>query len=182
MNLDLKIPMIDKKELSLRKLKISDITKDYIRGLNTEDIMKFTESREKRWTINSVKKYIKEQKKNSILLGIFYKKKHIGSIRLHSISKKNKRCELGILIFDRNYWNLGIGTEALNLALIYVFTNLKLNKVVANYFKNNISSQKIFNSAGFKIEGLLREQFLTNSGKFHDGMLVSILRSEFHKK
>jgi len=117
------------KNLYLRALKPQDITINYCQALNDPQIVRLTEARYKKWKKQKVIDYVVKAdnlKKNSLLIGIFVKNtnKHIGNIRLHSYHDYNKRVELGIMIFDKNEWGKGYGTESLKAVTDYILNNL----------------------------------------------------------
>lgn len=162
--------------LLLKQFKIKDITPEYVKALNDPEIIGLTESRYRSWTIKQVKDYIKEKgnkRYESLLIGIFLNNgKHIGNIRLHSFSNYNKRVELGIMIWDKNEWGKDYGTEALKAIVKFIFEELKLHKVCAEYYSINKSSAKMFKKLDFKIEGVLKDHFLVN-GKFVDAVRIA---------
>lgn len=171
-NLDLKT-----KRLHLRIFKVSEITQEYVKALNNEEVIGLTESRYRTWNLKEAKVYVQKMANipgQSLLVGIFIKneKRHIGNIRLHSFSEFNKRAEIGILIWDQNEWGKGYATEALEVLIKYMFKNLGLHKICAEYYSQNLSSQKIFKKLGFKKEGTFKDHFLVN-GKYIDAIRIA---------
>lgn len=167
---------INTKRLYLRIFRTSDVTEEYIKSLNSKEIIGLTESRYRKWNEAQVLEYIKKYSNKlweSLLIGIFKKSgKHIGNIRLHSFSKYNKRVEVGIMIWDKNEWGNDFATEALDGVVSYTFNKLKLHKVCAEYYSINKASAKIFQKLGFKIEGTFKDHFLVD-GKFVDAIRVA---------
>ena len=171
-NLDLKT-----KRLHLRIFKVSDITPKYVEALNNKEIIGLTESRYRSWSLNEVKKYVKDKANNpgqSVLIGIFVSdgKRHIGNIRLHSFSEHNKRVEVGTLIWDKRQWGKGYATEALEEVINYFFEKLKLHKICAEYYSVNKGSEKIFKKLGFKKEGIFKDHFIVE-GKYIDAIRIA---------
>lgn len=166
--------------LLLRQFKINDITPEYVKSLNNPEIIGLTESRYRGWTIKQVRDYVREKgnkKGKSLLIGIFLNSgKHIGNIRLHSFSKHNKRVELGIMIWDKNEWGKDYGTEALGAIVKFIFEELELHKVCAEYYSINKGSAKMFKKLNFQIEGVLRDHFLVD-GKFVDAVRIAKFNS-----
>jgi RimJ/RimL family protein N-acetyltransferase len=158
---------------------LSDITHKYVESLNDQNVMKFTESRGIFWDLNKLKEYVNYQGDDSILMGIFLEEQHIGSVRIHSINKKNTRCDLGILIFDTNYWNQGIGSTALRLSVDYIFKELNCYKISANYFENNFASAKLFEKLGFRKIGQLEDHFKVSEDNFQNAIMVELLRKNY---
>jgi len=118
-----------------------------------------------------------------LLLGIFSLSKglHVGNIVLHMFDYKNSIAELGILVGEKSSRGKGYGSEAVMLLLEHAFMRLNLNKVTTGAVKGNVASQKLFEKAGFVIEGVLREHFYLE-GKYHDCLRYGMLRREFNRR
>jgi len=164
------------RNLYLRLLSISDITPEYIDALNDEEVVKLTEARHQKWDEESVKRYIIESNVEGVsqLIGIFRREsdKHVGNIRLSNFSASHKRAELGIMLFDKSQWSKGYGTESLTAITDYVFNDLKLHKICADYYSVNVASSKMFKKAGFEIEGVSKEHFLLD-GEYVDSVRIA---------
>lgn len=162
--------------LYLRPLSISDISREYISALNDDEVVKLTEARHQKWDEESVKRYIRESNVEGVsqLAGIFLREsdKHIGNIRIFNFSAKHKRAELGIMLFDKSQWSKGYGTESLMAITNYVFNELKLHKICADYYSVNVASPKMFEKAGFVIEGVFKEHFLLD-GNYVDSVRIA---------
>jgi RimJ/RimL family protein N-acetyltransferase len=105
---------------------------------------------------------------------------HIGNVGLHRIDWKNRTATLGIVIGEREYWGKGYGTEAVRTMLRYAFEELGLNRVELETYSFNPRAIRCYEKAGFKREGV-RRQALYRNGKFHDVILMGILRDEFEE-
>lgn len=114
------------------------------------------------------------------LLGIFDKKtaRHVGNIALHTIDQQNRRAEIGIMIGDPDARGQGYGAEAVRLVCRHAFMRLNLNKVTAGVILDNVASLKLFERAGFRREGLVREHFYLD-GRYLGCVRLGLLRSEF---
>ncbi len=162
--------------LYLRQLSIKDVSPKYIHALNDGEVVQFTGARYIKWNKGKILQYIRKSNSNgrSLLIGIFLKKvkKHIGNIRLFNFGRNHKRVELGIMIFDKFEWGNGYGTESLKAIVNYIFEELKLHRICADYYSVNKPSARIFEKAGFKIEGVFKDHFLLN-GKYVDSIRVA---------
>lgn len=168
---------IKTKNLSLRIFTIKDITPEYVKALNSKEVVGLTESRYRKWDSRSVRDYVEEKgnKTNcSLILGIFLKGggKHIGNIRLHSFSAYNKRVEVGFLIWDHNEWGKGYITEALTSLFSYIFNSLNLHKIIIEYYSLNKATEKVTRNLGFRTEAVLKDHFLVD-GKYIDAVRVA---------
>ena len=149
------------KNIYLRKLKINDVSIEYLSWMNNKNITKYMDSGSSKYTKKILEEYIKSsnKSKNNSLFGIFVNatKKHIGNIKLDKINYLHKRAHIGIMIGDINEWNKGYGTESIKLLSKYAFKKLKLHKLKAGVMINNKPSIKLFKNSGFKIEAKLIE-------------------------
>jgi ribosomal-protein-alanine N-acetyltransferase len=102
----------------------------------------------------------------------------IGSTGLHHLSFRSRTAELGLLIGEHAFWGQGYGTEATRMMLDYGFGTLNLNKVWLQVYAHNRSGIRVYEKAGFKQEGIQREQHFTE-GRYVDTVLMGILRSEW---
>lgn len=162
---------IETNRLILKQLNVHNISNKYIEALKDKEIIRLTEARNTNWTKNKVIKYVQDSNKpkSSKLIGVFLKipLKHIGNIRLSNYSFIHKRVELGIMIFDKMEWGKGYATEALRGLEDYVFGQLKFHKICADYYAVNKASEKIFQKAGFIIEGVFKDHFLLDEKYIH---------------
>jgi ribosomal-protein-alanine N-acetyltransferase len=71
----------------------------------------------------------------------------------------------------------GIVSEALGAMLDYGFDRMNLHSVEAGVTPGNEASTRMLQRLGFRLEGHLRENFLTDRG-FVDSLIYSMLRSD----
>ena len=141
--------------LKLRRIKYTDLSSDWVRWLNDKVVTKYSEKRFQRHTIKSQKDFLRNKlkSKSSLLFGVFFSDKHLGNIELSDISQIHKHCEIRYFIGKKDYWNKGIGAKSINKALNVAFNKLKLKKIYAFTYSNNLASQKVLKKNGFNIEG-----------------------------
>lgn len=99
----------------------------------------------------------------------------VGTVILTDIDNKNGCAEVHIKI-SKNARHNGYGTDALNSAVNYAFSELRLNCIYATIVSYNAASVKMFEKCGFAREGVLRERIFKN-GAFHDVYSYSILNN-----
>ena len=85
-----------------------------------------------------------------------------GLINLDDVDWVNSHTEIGIALTDFAERGKGYALEALNLMLDYTFNSLGLHKVWARIIDGNQPSVKLFEQAGFKIEGEMKEHVRRN--------------------
>ncbi len=81
-------------------------------------------------------------------------------------------CYLGYKI-DQKYEGQGFMFEALQKAIQYVFEELKLHRIMANYIPINKRSAKLLNRLGFAIEGFAKNYLLINN-RWEDHILTAL--------
>ena len=108
-------------------------------------------------------------------------KKLIGTISLTKVDWISRTSELGVAIWNKEYWGKGYGTEAIILLLDYGFSFLNLRKVWLRVFDFNIRAIKAYEKVGFIKEGTLRKHVYKN-GKYVDVIIMGIFRDEFYSK
>ena len=104
--------------------------------------------------------------------------KKIGAIIHNKIDLENKKVELDIIIGEKENLGKGYGSDSLKTLIRYMFENFDINKIWIEARANNPRAIRAYELAGFKKEGLLREENYFN-GKFVDCIRFGILRNEF---
>jgi len=96
-----------------------------------------------------------------------------GSIGLHpQTDVHSQNMELGYWLAE-DYWNKGIITAAVIQLVAYGFKTFTINRIFARPFGTNISSQKVLEKAGFKLEGRFEKSIFKN-GKYDDELIYGI--------
>ena len=162
-----------KNNLKLRRIKYTDISSDWVSWINDKVVTKYSGKIFKRHTMKSQKIFLKSKlkDKSSLLFGIFVSNEHIGNIELANISRIHKHCEIRYFIGKKDYWNKGIGSKSINKALTAAFNKLKLKKVYAFTYSNNLGSQKVLKKNGFSIEGKIDNFFQYKHGRVRNVIL-----------
>ncbi|MGB3365867.1 MAG: GNAT family protein [Acidaminobacteraceae bacterium] len=104
--------------------------------------------------------------------------KYIGGCGINEIDWKNSVATVGIMIGDKDYWSKGYGTDAMKLLVKFIFEQMNVNKIKLNVYSFNERARKCYLRTGFTQEGILREE-LFRDGKYHDIILMGILKSEY---
>ena len=101
----------------------------------------------------------------------------IGRGGLYRIDHFNRRCELGIAL-GRDHWGKGFGQDAVRTLVDYAFDYLNMNRVALQVLAEDPRAVGAYRRAGFVEEGRLRQQGWVG-GRFHDELLMSILRDDW---
>jgi ribosomal-protein-alanine N-acetyltransferase len=82
-------------------------------------------------------------------------------------------CHLGYALAQR-WQGQGIMFEALQASLAYIFEDLRLHRVMANYLPHNQRSGDLLERLGFTKEGQA-EKFLKINGRWEDHILTALI-------
>ena len=105
----------------------------------------------------------------------------LGKISLFDLNLRNHSAEFGYYLPNNNR-SKGLGSIILAQFIENSFKDdkLNLNKIYATTSSNNISSTKILEKFGFKLEGRLREHYWISENKY-DQLIYSMLKNEWIK-
>ncbi len=102
----------------------------------------------------------------------------VGMTGLYDINHRHQKATLRSTRIHSSFQRNSIATQALDLLLSYGFQTLNLNRISADYFRDNAKIASLLRSKGFVEEGVLRS-FYFHEGVFKDVIQVSLLRAEF---
>ena len=89
-------------------------------------------------------------------------------------------CSLGYSLAEDGQGK-GYMHEALEAAIHYVFDDLNLHRVNANYMPHNRRSGNVLKRLGFTVEGYARDYLLIN-GKWEDHILTSLINPNWKEE
>ncbi len=97
----------------------------------------------------------------------------IGKINFHQIQRGvSHSCVLGYSLAEQEQGK-GYMTEALKAAIHFMFADLNLHRIHANYMPHNQRSGSLLRRLGFVVEGYARDYLLIN-GTWEDHILTSL--------
>lgn len=97
----------------------------------------------------------------------------IGTIGFWRLDMAHYRGEIGYML-QPEYQGKGLMQEAMELALEYAFTQLKLHSIEANVNPDNLASKKLLERNGFVQEAYFRENYFYNN-RFLDSVIYSLI-------
>lgn len=101
--------------------------------------------------------------------------KAVGSIGVFRQSNIHRlTAEIGYYISEE-YWGRGITTEAVKQTCEYVFANSDIIRIFAEPFSHNAASCRVLEKAGFRSEGILRQNAVKND-KIVDMKMYALIR------
>ena len=104
--------------------------------------------------------------------------KVIGEAGLLRMDRAWRTTDISVIIWERQEWGKGYGSEALLLLLDYAFGHLKFHRVAIGVVSFNERALRFWERAGFRQEGVQRDGYY-HDGKYHDFVMMSILEDEF---
>ena len=99
-----------------------------------------------------------------------------GLVELVEIDYIHRRAEFQIIIAP-SYQGRGYAKAATRIAVGYAFRVLNLHKVYLVVDKDNAAAVHIYERCGFRIEGLLKEEFFSN-GAYRDAYRMALLQHD----
>ena len=102
----------------------------------------------------------------------------LGGINIGNVRRGvSQSASLGYWIGEKHSRN-GYMKEALKLLIPSLFVDLRLNRIEAATFEENIASKNLLKKIGFKKEGVLRK-YLKINGTWRDHILYGLLENDF---
>ena len=173
--------MLASERLLLRAVELTDVTEDYRSWMNDPAVMQYTESRFQTHSLEQIRQYVLsvQADTSSRFFAIIEKAsgKHIGNIKIGHIHPVHRHADVGIIIGDKASWGKGYATESLRLVAGYARESLKLHKLTAGIYANNIGSIQAFLKAGFAQEGRFARHWFCD-GEYVDGLQMGLLLEE----
>ena len=140
------------KRIYLRRVRISDVDGDYYQWMNDPEVTRFMISRFTTHTKKSLKDYVRkildDPQYSFFAIVLKDSNRHIGNIKVGPF-EKNGAVFVGIMIGDKNCWNRGYATEAIQLVSRHAFEEMKIRELKAGCLLPNVGSINAFKKAGY---------------------------------
>jgi ribosomal-protein-alanine N-acetyltransferase len=179
----LELPLIPTERLLLRPAKQEDLpailayyseNKDYLTPFSPVWSQNFFT--QEYWQIQVENNYLEFINDLSLRLFIFPQKdlnRIIGVANFSNFIRRSAQyCNLGYGLAEAEQGQ-GYMTEALKAAIQYVFQELNMHRIMANYIPHNQRSGNVLKRLGFVVEGYARDYLLIN-GQWQDHILTSL--------
>ena len=102
----------------------------------------------------------------------------IGSVGAYWVDKNTNWLETGLVIYKKDYWNGGYGTEAYKLWIDFLFEKTGLHRLGASTWSGNIRMIKVAEKLGMIEEARIRQARIVE-GEYFDAIKMGILRLEW---
>ncbi|AQU78898.1 MULTISPECIES: GNAT family protein [Planococcus] len=106
--------------------------------------------------------------------------KVIGYVGAYWIDKNTNWLETGIVIYDKDYWNGGYGSEAYKLWIDFLFESTELHRLGMSTWSRNERMIIVAERMGMIIEARIRNA-RTVEGQYFEAIKMGILREEWEK-
>ena len=160
-------PNLHTERLNLRQLRWED-DKEAFHALSQEKNVKYYGWKKAHTTIEETRSDFIDvmlqrfKLRHSITFVITFKEndKYIGHITASNADTAVfKIVELSYLI-ENEYWNRGIGTEAIGRVVEFLLDDMKVHKIRATCFAKNGASKRVLEKLGFEQEGYLKDNVI----------------------
>lgn len=170
---------IKTKRIIIRDKRIEDAAADYA-WRTDEELARLDATKPLKMTLRDFKSFSKDELRytnpSSRRFALDTREgRHIGNCMYYDIDERRGQTELGIMIGDRDYWDNGYGTEAVDAMLTHIFTYTSMDRVYLHTLEWNIRARRSFAKSGFKE---LKE--VSRSGK--NFVLMEVMRFEWEER
>lgn len=151
---------VNNKIFYLKPLKQSYVNQNYLNWFADKDIKNNITFKPQ--SINDLKinviNFLRD--KNTLFFySIFFKKNHIGNVKIDNVNKKNNSANLGILIGNKNYRRIGLGREVIEFIKGLCFKN-NIYNIYLGCSKKNINALNLYLKLDFKIIKNLEKSYI----------------------
>ncbi len=102
----------------------------------------------------------------------------MGTLWLWSRGSRLDGLELSIFVTEAAGLGQGIGTDAVNVALDFIFGSYEIERVWLTTEAGNARARRAFEKAGFAVDGTIRHHF-RRAGVWQDSLLMAIVRGDW---
>lgn len=171
-------------EIKLGKLSIEDKEKYWNSGFKNPDkeVMYYTgtiNNPTKEQVYSYIERIVEDDSREDFII-CDLDNNILGEVVLNDIDYDNRSCGFRIAIFNKDLCGQGIGYKATLEVLRVAFEELKLHRVELEVFDYNPRAKRMYEKAGFKVEGLKRDGIFIEN-EYKDVYIMSILEDEYKK-
>lgn len=119
-----------------------------------------------------------EASRNTYLIVRLHDGRPVGAVAWHTLEHPLS-FQIGVMIGDTALWGGGLGVEAINLLLEYLFHSCNARRVQFIQGSFNRPAIEIACSGVARVEGVLRDYYFLD-GAYHDAIISAILRDSYY--
>ncbi|MDD1766001.1 MAG: GNAT family N-acetyltransferase [Methanomassiliicoccales archaeon] len=173
--------MLEGKKVRLRAVERVDLP-IFVKWIDDHEVTQFLELNPPMSLEDEEKWFVNLQKSEDKVFSIdTMEGKLIGNVGLIKLNWKDRSVLIGIMIGEKEFWNQGYGTDAIETLLRYLFDELALNRVYLIADERNARALHCYEKLGFKKEGVLRQNRY-KSGVYTNDVMMSLLKDEWKEK
>jgi aryl-alcohol dehydrogenase-like predicted oxidoreductase/RimJ/RimL family protein N-acetyltransferase len=151
---------VNNKIFYLKPLKQTYVNQNYLSWFSDKDVKDNIVFKPR--SINDLKtnviNFLKD-KNTFFFYSIFFKKNHIGNVKIDNVNKENNSAYLGILIGNKNYRGIGLGQEVIKFIKGLCIENSIYN-IYLGCCKKNIKALNLYLKLDFKIIKNLKKSYI----------------------
>lgn len=102
----------------------------------------------------------------------------IGIVSYYWEHEPSQWLEVGIVIYEPQYWSGGYGTEALKLWIDHLFEVMPIHRIGLTTWSGNHRMMKVAEKLGMILEGRMRKCRQYN-GEYYDSIKMGVLKEEW---
>lgn len=178
-------PVLKTKRLVLRKISLADYRDmyEYAKQPRVTKYLLWNEHESEEHTYDYIRSVISAYKKGDFFdwaVTLADSGKMIGTCGFTSFDFEHGRVEVGYVL-NPEYWNMGIGTEAVGAVIEFAFNEFDANRVEAHFIEGNNASLRVMEKCGMTFEGIHR-QYMLVKGEYKNIGFAAITRDKFSSK
>lgn len=178
-------PVLKTKRLVLRKISLNDYRDmyEYAKQACVTKYLLWNEHESEEHTYDYIRSVISAYKKGDFFdwaVTLADSGKMIGTCGFTSFDFEHGRVEVGYVL-NPEYWNMGIGTEAVGAVIEFAFNEFDANRVEAHFIEGNKASLRVMEKCGMTFEGIHR-QYMLVKGEYKNIGFAAITRDQFISK
>ncbi len=106
----------------------------------------------------------------------------VGTVRLSEVSLYHHTAHVGICLFAKQAWHKGYASQAVNEVVRFAFETLKLRRLEAGIFIENLASVRLFQRCGFTEQYRVPDKYYWRQGQFQDVVILGLKNGSFDIK
>jgi RimJ/RimL family protein N-acetyltransferase len=173
-------PAIETARLRLEPFAARHLTRRYVAWLNDPEVVRFSEQRHRRHTIESAAEYVRSFDGSASRLWAIEVpgrgEPHIGNISA-AVDAANGVADVGVLIGERSAWGQGYGSEAWTAVCRFLLQQAGVRKVTGGTVSLNLGMLAIMRRAGMQPDGV-RARHLVVDGREADVVHMALFRND----
>ncbi|HUL00985.1 MAG TPA: GNAT family N-acetyltransferase [Nitrospirota bacterium] len=172
-------PVIETKRLRIEPFSIKHLTARYVSWLNDPEVVRYSEQRHRRHSLESCKEYFESFQGTPNYLWAIIQKEcgiHMGNINAY-VDVNNKVADIGILLGEKDEWNKGYGLEVWKAVITYLFDSGCIRKISAGTLTSNRGMINIMVRSGMVEDGRRVRHYLFD-GQEIDALHFALFRKD----